>query len=456
MKHWIKSHKFEIVVFLSALIIRLVLFSVSFTQNDGDLIKTIRGDDGYYELSQNINAGHGFTFDSEPPHRPNPLRTPIWPYLIAFFAKFFGTYWAVLVLEVILGSFIPILGMRVARYLVSEKSSRLVAILLLLEPYSVLLSFILYTETVFTFFFLIFLLFLFRYIQSQTSRNAIWVGLSLGFACIIKPTVQFLPILIPIALVILFLWQKNLVRGHQKNLAVFLLSFFLVISPWLYRNYQAFGVWGISAQPAFNLYVYLAPTVLAIDNKTDFKTEYEKFVKRENFDENNINLSNSSFYKQQAFDVIKDHKLALVKTAFISSVTFFTHDGILTVLQYSGIEIKNTISKPVIYLISQPFELFRTIVSYSQSPAVLILVARVFWLFVTLLFVVGSAFLCKRDYFRPVIIIAFLIILYFMATTWINGFGVNARFRVPVNVLIFSFAVHGISVIKECIKSIFK
>ncbi len=454
MKDWLKAHKFPVALFLCALLVRIVLFSINFSVNDHNLVPTIKGDDGYYELSQNINAGNGFTFDEVPPFRPNPLRPPLWPILIAFIAKIFGSYWAVLILELILGSFIPVLGYYVASRLVGQKLSKWVAGLLVFEPYSILLSFILYTETSFTFFFLIFLIFLFRYIEKQTLRNAVWTGVFLGLACLIKPTVQFFPIFIPIALAIL--WRKNLAVTHLKQAAAFLLAFFVIIAPWLWRNHQEFGVWGISAQPSFNLYVYLVPTVLSIDNDTNFQTELEAFALEDNFDVNDINLSNADFYKEEAIKVLLEHKTALIKSAFISGVTFFTHDGMLTVLQYSGITIPNVLSKPVISLIKEPIELIKVIGKYIQSPAVLILMMRLVWILITLLFFVGVFLMFKRQGLRPMILAAFLMILYFAATTCINGLGVNARFRIPVNVFIFSFAIYAIFAIKERLYEAFR
>ncbi len=453
MKEWIKAHKFEVILFFCALFVRVVLFSINFSVNNHDLIPTIKGDDGYYELSQNINAGNGFTFDVAPPFRPNPLRPPLWPMFIATVSHIFG-YWGVLIFELILGSFIPVLGYFVARRLVGEKLSKWVAGFLVFEPYSVLLSFILYTETSFTFFFLIFLIFLFRYIEKQTIRNAIWTGVFLGLACMIKPTVQFFPLLIPVALAIL--WRRNLTKPLLKHALLFVVSFFVIISPWLWRNHVEFGVWGISAQPAFNLYVYLVPTVLSIDNHTNFKTEYDSFVKKDNFDENNINLSNSPFYKAEAMKVIKEHKTALIKAALISGVTFFTHDGMLTVLQYSGITTPNVLTKPVITLLKEPLELFKVIGKYVQSSAVLILMMRLVWILVTILFLVGVFLMFKREGLRAFVLAAFLMILYFAATTCINGLGVNARFRIPINVFILSFAIYAIFAIKERLYEAFR
>lgn len=443
---WIKVHKFEVALFCAALAVRLALFSFNFSQNSHELIPTIHGDDGYYELSQNIIAGNGFSFDTVPPYRANPLRPPVWPYLIAFFANI-GGYWLVFAVEIILASLIPVLGMHIARRLVGEKISRYVGLALVCEPYSILLSFLLYTETAFTFFLLVFLIFFLRYVEKQSVRNAVWSGVFLGLACLIKPTVQYFPILIPIAF--LMLWRKHLVRDHIRHLLVFVVTFLLMITPWLYRNHVEFGVGGMSAQPAFNVYVYLAPTVLAIDNHTDFRTEYLSFVKGKDFDENSINLSNADFYKDEGMKVISTHKIALVKSVITSVITFFTHDGMLTILGYSGIQIPNMVSKPIISLVTQPVELIKIIVHYVQTPAILILFMRLVWFVVTGLFVVGVALLLKKKDVRIPVLAGLLMILYFAATTCINGLGVNARFRVPVNVFILSFAIYALFAIKE-------
>jgi hypothetical protein len=197
------------------------------------------------------------------------------------------------------------------------------------------------------------------------------------------------------------------------------------------------------------MYVYLVPTVLSIDNGTNFKIEYESFVKKDGFDENGINLSNSPFYKSEAIKVIKEHKLALAKSALLSAVTFFTHDGMLTILGYAGVTIPNTVTRPAIALLAHPGELIRTLGAYIQSPAVLILIMRLVWILITVLFAIGVVLLIRKEKYSPHILAALLITLYFAATTCINGLGVNARFRVPVNVFIFSFAMYALFAIKE-------
>ncbi|MEN9625941.1 MAG: hypothetical protein RL557_269, partial [archaeon] len=166
-------------------------------------------------------------------------------------------------------------------------------------------------------------------------------------------------------------------------------------------------------------------------------------------DVNTINLTNSKFYISQATRVLKDHKRALLKSVAITGITFFTHDGMHTVLQYLGIPIQNFASKPFFSLLKQPVELIKVISHYSSSPAAFIILMRLVWVLVTFLFLIGGVSLIRNKNTRGQTIIVVIIILYFTLTTAINGLGVNARFRVPVNALILSFAVQGLYVIKK-------
>lgn len=445
--NFIKKYKIEFIIFGIALILRIVLFSINFHYQQGNLIDTIHGDDGYYEISQGLVNGHGFTGATVEPFTPNSLRPPVWPLVIAFLVWTFKSYWAVAIFQILISSLIPILGIYVARYILPDRYAMYVGFLLAIEPYSILLSFILYTETCFTFLFLIFIIFLFKYIKEQTVQNAVWIGMFLGLATLVKPTIQYFPVVIP--LLFLYIWRKKLTIHLLRHLVIFLVVFSLLISSWIYRNYKEFGVIGMSAQPAFNLYVYLVPTVLSIDNHTSFSTEVSNFVTKDNFDANIINLSNSKLYSEKALKVLKEHKIALLKSLGITLFTFFTHDGMLTILQYSGITFENIISKPIFFFIIHPVKLLGIISHYIFSPALIIIIIRLIWMIITFLFILGLVMNIKKEILKTYTFFVLIIVLYFAFTTAINGLGVNARFRVPINVFIFSFAVYGFYVIKE-------
>jgi 4-amino-4-deoxy-L-arabinose transferase-like glycosyltransferase len=402
------------------------------------LIDTIHGDDGYYELSQSIMQGDGMA--------ENPLRPPLWPGTIALIASVVG-YWGVLIFQFSIASLIPILGMRLAGVLIGEKYEKYVGWLMVISPYTILLSFILYSETAFTFLFLSSLIFLFSYIDDKKTKFIVLSSVFLGLSTLVKPTVQFFPIIIPIAL--LFIFRKEINKKILYQLFLYVAIFLLILAPWFYRNYRVFGVWGIGAQPAFNLYIYLVPTVLSLDNNTNFKTEYEKFVKKDGFDETTINLTTSDYFKDKALEEIRNHKVALIKSIFITVITFFTHDGMLTFLQYCGLTLTNIISKPMILLLAEPVELLSTVWAYAKTPAIFIILMRLAWFAISALFIFGIYKYFRKIGAKPLFLLSIMIVMYFAATTSINGLGVNARFRVPVEVFIFSFAVYGFFDIKE-------
>ena len=201
MLNFLKKYKIEIAIFIMALLARSILFSINLNANDYNLINTIHGDDGYYEISQGILSGYGFTGELNYPHSPNPLRPPLWPYLIAFIVWIFGTYWVVAIIEIIIGSLIPVLGFIITKRLFGNNKIALgTGIMMALEPYSVLLSSLLYSETIFTFLFLIFVYFLIKYFQNREDRDLIWMVVFMGLATLAKVTIQYIPIVLVVVM----------------------------------------------------------------------------------------------------------------------------------------------------------------------------------------------------------------------------------------------------------------
>ena len=447
-KEFFQKHKIGVTIFVFAVAVRLVLFAVNFHATDNDFIGTIHGGDGYYEISKNLIDGNGYSFDQGPIFTPEPLRPPLWIFTMAFIAKVFGSYVPVFIFEIILGSLIPVLGMYLARRVISPSLATIVGLLLALEPNGVLLSFLNVSEIPFTFLFLVFVVFLFRYVENQTTRNIVWAGLFLGLAILVKPTVQFLLVIIPVVLLIFFRRTKFPNKFQAKHLVYFITVCVLVFSHWVYRNYQDFGAFGLSAQPAYNLYAVLVPTVLSIDNGTNYKDEFKQIDSIINAGGGGITLTNSGFYIKQALGIFAEHKMAFLQSLGISMVTFFTHDGMLTVLDSSKIAIPNFLEKPALVLLfTDPQTLVRHIISYAGSPGLIIFVARLFWIAVAFLFIIGAGIFLRREKFSLIAYLAIGIVIYFALLTTANGFGMNARFRIPVNAFIFTFAIYGFSVL---------
>jgi 4-amino-4-deoxy-L-arabinose transferase-like glycosyltransferase len=452
MLPFLKKYKIEISIFFLAVLVRLVFFLVCLSVNGGDVIATIRGQDWYFEISRNLILGNGFSAETVPPFTPYSYGVPGYPYFLYFLLLLIGSYGAVAMIQLLLSAGIPLLGMSLARVIVPPSSEfkhvpLAVAVLLALAPYQVLHSFIFFTETLFTSLLLVFLLLFLKFLKEPSTRLVVLSGLVLGLATLVKPTVQYVPILV----IVFTLWRfRNELRKKLfVQLGYFLLVFLIILSPWVYRNYRTFHVVNLSAQVSFNLYVTLLPSVLAIEHHSGFEEERAKLPP----------LTQNTYFDagKIATTQILSHPVALVKLSLLSAFTFFTHDGMLTFLGSAGVTPSVYLHKPAILLaFSEPLEFAKTIWGYMHTSMAMILFARLFWIVVTFCFGFGLYQIFRRRIFSPQLLFAVTLVFYFMLTTMINGLTVNARFRMPVEPIIFTVACIGFIPIYQRAKNLHK
>lgn len=429
--------KAALAVFVLALVARTLFFTASYQAHNYNLVETIHGGDAYFEISANILAGHGFSADSEPPYNPHPLRTPGYPYVLATLLWLFNSYWLILILQLCVGSLSCVLGLLVAHKLTQSLNiGTFVGAFLVFEPYHILFSGLFFTETIFIFLFLSFILLFLHYLERPTLRLLSLSAFVLGVATLTKTTPQFIPFL----LIPLIFWRmRDNLKQALLHASVFGVIFLALLAPWMYRNYQKFGVVGMSAQPAFNLIVYLAPSVIALQDGTPL--DQASYLAERHLYAPDITLANASLYTPEAIHIIRTHIRGLVLVVLISGVTFFTHDGILTVLQHVGVTMPSLPQPALVLLTHDPLSFMRLVGERILGPEGFILLFRLINTVVTALFVWGVLVLHKKKMLSVSWVFVLLLIAYFLITTPVNGLGVNARFRMPVEILITTTAL---------------
>lgn len=439
---FLKKYRIEIFIFLLALVARLVFFFICLHANGGNIEMTVHGQDGYFEISKNLLLGHGFSINPNPPYYPYSYGVPLYSYFLFLLLSLTGSYFVVGMVQLVLGAIIPILGVYVTRLVLSshDRTPSIVGILLALSPYQILFSFIFYTETVFSILFGMFLILFLKFLKNPLTHYAILSGIFLGLATLTKATVQYVFL---VAIVFSF-WhfRKELTKDILLKLGYFLVIFALVLSPWFYRNYTILNTFSLSTQMPFNLYGGLLPSVMAIENGTSFASEQKKIL-----DVHPLNLgdpNSTELSKAYAGDAIREiiaHPVALVKLSLVSAITFFTHDGMLTFLQAAQIKPEIYLQRPaLVLLVSSPIEFIKTMLPYLHTSMVLVFMARIFWILLTTFFFFGLYRLWRLKSYSIEILFSVAMVLYFMLTTMVNGLSVNARFRMPVEMIIFAVA----------------
>lgn len=442
MVNFLKNHKVDLLIFLLALTVRMVLFFINLKASGGNFEETIHGSDWYYEVSKNIFSGNGFSIDGI---SPSPVQVPLYPLFLAFSLFVFGSYKFAVVAQILIGSLIPILARHLSLRLIPHYGVALfVGVVLALEPNFVLLSSIFFTETLFM---LLFLLFMHSFISYLEKGDTKWLCVSavlLGVSTLVKTTPQFFLIfLIP-----LFWWylrKEFFVKKLFIHSVLFVAIFLAVISPWLYRNYKTFGSPGMTIMPTLNLYATLLPSVLSVADNTSFESARDSFIKESSLNLKNLTFKNASEFNKEATEAILKHPGATLQVTAINVITFFTHDGMLTVLENAGITPKSYPPKSAIMmLVSSPFEFLKLVGEYISSPFIFVLVMRLLWVAVLILFLIGIFMLWRDKKNTPAIVFSLILVAYFALTTASNGLTVNARFRMPIEPILLIIAAYPI------------
>ncbi len=442
-------------IFLLALFLRTLFFYVAYIQSGETYRAVIPYLDGYYQISENLLSGNGFSRDIAPPFLPDSVRTPLYPLLLAGLVYVFKSYYAVLVVHILLGSLIPLLAFRIARQLTANETvATVVAIFSVVEPFTILLSVTILSETMFTVLFLAGMTLFLDY-SAQLSGRVLASSIAFfAFATLARPTIQFLPLLLIIAVLFLVKGRGKLALGHSCIVAG---VFLLVVAPWSIRNFLQFGNPALSVQYASVPYGYLIPSVIALEKNIGFMEAVKEFYEGEG----NINgieeitLANASYYKARTGDILQKHPVGLLKSVGVTFFTFFTHDGCLDVLRRLEIAPSVRFSRPAfMMMVTSPRETFGRLRPLLTGPLLFVLLGKILWILISVCFVFGVVSYLKEPGRRAQGIFVLLVVLYFALTTIAVGLSVNARFRFPVNTFILTFAAYGVVIFLQKRKSV--
>jgi len=445
-KTYIKKYRIEILIFAVALALRFLYLYVSVAHTGGDLVGATQGADGYYEVSQNLINGHGLTQSQSPPYIPYSFRPPLFFYFLYWTQSLFG-YGGVVLLNMIISSALPVMAMKLVSYVLdSRKWIVAIGFLLAVEPQGIMYATFLYSETLFMFLLFASFLYLFKYIKEKQLHNLIISGAVLGLACLTKPVVEYFPVIIIGCL----LWEarKRLSREIFLHIGAYVLVFLAAIAPWIYRNYVVFGVPSLSPQLGVNLYTQLLPSVLSVEHGTTWQQEFDALASTEVQGPNIADITKGGPYEQRAIPALLENKKGLAIVSANSVFAFFTMDGILDVLRHIGQATPLRLGKPALFvLLSSPGMLLGLIIKVSTTPTIFVLFGRIFWILVTGLFFFGAWRYLRQKPLNPAALIMALTVLYFAFTTIVAGFGITARYRLPINIFILIFASYAVSVL---------
>ncbi|KKP24433.1 MAG: Conserved membrane protein [candidate division TM6 bacterium GW2011_GWF2_28_16] len=307
-----KETYFLIFIFIFSFLLR-ALFFISFLNKDKNYFTGDWND--YNTVALQIYENNKIANSSG---EPQFLRLPLYPIFLGLNYKLFGkespkTLWV----QIFLASFIPVLIYILAQlifnnFFVSCLSSFISSVHL---GY-IFFSGILMSESLFLILFLLFLILFFK-------NNFFYSGLTLGLASLVRPVGLYLIIL---SIFIIFLKKYNL-KIKFKNIFKLFISWLLVISPWVLRNYLLTGFIFLTSFSGQHFYTFTANYIYANVNKVDYvkaKQDLQNIAsKKIKILENNKNrrlycIEKCKIYENLSINYILKHPGLFIKHASIN------------------------------------------------------------------------------------------------------------------------------------------
>jgi len=283
----------------------------------------------YHHSAINLSEGKGYSFtltdtfqypleseafkpSSIPDTYYNNHYPPLYSIFLGVLYRLFGTcILTYAVPQIILGTLSCYFVYVIAREAFSSKVGLLSSFLLSIYPPIVWWTSYIRSENLFIPLQLLTIVFLIRAVKNNLDvKNAVLSGIFLALSFLCRNVILYLPIFIVVYFFIIFLKtdRKKLLYG----ITIFLISFYIPLLPWAYRNYTIYDKFSITTVEDWDAFYMCNNTVAA---NAPFFELFEQTYDPDN--KSGVNISMPTTEKEKACkSFVKQHPLKYVKLCF--------------------------------------------------------------------------------------------------------------------------------------------
>lgn len=257
----------------------------------------------------------------------NTIRTPGYPAFIALFYWIFGInppfIYAVQLMMTIYSVYMTY---KISLQFFERKIAVLGALLMAIDPHSMLFSFNLISEALFVPVILTMTYFLIKFFQNRKLHHLMIASVFMALSAYIRPVTLYL---VPALLPIFWLMLKGDTIDKLKAWGAMAVAFFLLVSPWYIRNYAKFDSWSFCTTGGYNvLYVYAASIEYTDKNEEEMSIICKSLGGK--VDSIAGRAKNNPFHLEKiqrdlGLQIIKENPVTLLKNHFVGVFnTFFS------------------------------------------------------------------------------------------------------------------------------------
>lgn len=399
----------------------------------------LTGDSNHYKiLAEHLLEKQAFdTYPGET--SPEIFRTPGYPLFLVLLLGILGSWKAVALAQSLLMVGVPLLTYFLGKRIFSENTALAASMVTALDPTRLFFSTLTLADGLFTLLLLLSVFLLFAALDSPGAdrKKLFFSGLFLGYAVLVRPIGQFLPLLY-LGYLFFKLPQRKLLI---KTGIIFLIPFVIVVGSWMLRNKIIMGTWQLSTVRDSNL-AYFA--MLYLKEKEGISPEFlmGELAKKAGGQDSLALITPEAQPLNREFtrSVIGSHPFSYLKFHLVKTVPFFLNDGLRDIertLRLNSALLPNITG---LLLRGDLGALWGVLKSGGRDMVYLLVGSGVLGLIF-----LGAILETLRGIFEPRrrIFVAFfaLFVLYFALLT---GPIANARYRLPASPLLFLLGIAGL------------
>lgn len=419
-----RRNRAVLVIALVALLVRLA-FLLAVRPWDPQVLNNIvlHGDAiGYHDLALGIL--HSGSFESF-----GAFRTPGYPgFLSAVYAVFGENPVPALFIQIIISSLTTVLVFFWARLAVGQRAAIVAGSLYALEPRSVFNAVTLRSDTLFVVLFLASILLLVVGLKRGRTRAFLFSGLLLGACTLVRPVAQLFPVAV---LVLTLFYAGTRWRFRWTAAAVFLLSFLVVLAPWLYRNHVQYDHIALSSIGGLNLLYWGATsTAVAVTGKSvdEVREGFDEIVRERGVVKGVTNpFVRSSVCREIAVEYIRSHPAAYARQHAKGIINMFLNVGSKPIADFLGLESRELPFQH--FAAPDRAAVFRAFFTHKTPHEIAIALFIGGWNLLMYLAAALGAFVALRERRYTCLIVFLLVLLYMMAVVGPDG---QPRYKLPV------------------------
>lgn len=424
-----------------ALLLRLGLFLASKPWDPGmrDNVLIFEDARDYNRLALNMLEHHTFSLSTDYT-RLDALRTPLYP---AYVAAFYGTTgwnpWLVVLSQVFLDCFTCYLLFCLLRRFVSFRAALIAAFVYALDPFLILYSNNLLSDTLLVFLIVSGFTLLVRALLAEHDRSRMWLftaaGLVFGLATLNKPIGQYL-MLIEAVFVLVFFRKTHAGAAYVAALAA---AYLVVLAPWVLRNKVDFGQAALSTSVKYNLLVNgVRPMEMEVRRQDSFTVQDSLLAEADSrmvADGKNPALLNpfqkAAYWQSLAIEYIRNDPARFAKHYFLGIAQIFLN---LDTRRYGDLLRigKQRAGQPETFdMKAYPnmFEGIKAWIAYKNPGQIALGVGIFLWLVLTYILTIAGLTSWRTLEPRWFFVLCLIFVLYFVLTTGSNG---TARYKMPI------------------------